>query len=90
MAGKLPSDAFDFYVSLGADRSYKAVAEKYGVSKRAVTTLAAKEGWQQRARELEAQAREPRKWTPPTGSEIARALRLREELLSDEDWFGLV
>jgi hypothetical protein len=54
---RLPHDAFSFYMSLGAARSYTAVAEKYGVSKRAVTRRAASEQWQQRAAEMEEQAR---------------------------------
>jgi len=45
MARKIPADAFDYYASLGPDRSYRAVAERYGVSKRAVTKHAAAEGW---------------------------------------------
>ena len=36
---KIPPDAFDFYFSLGPPRSYQAVADKYGVTKRAVTAL---------------------------------------------------
>ena len=28
---KLPSDSFEYYLELGADRSYRAVAERYGV-----------------------------------------------------------
>ena len=58
MAGKLPTDAFDVYMSLGPARSYQAVADHFGVSKRAVTNRATKERWQQRAGELEAKARQ--------------------------------
>ncbi len=58
MSGKLPPDAFDFYMGLGPDRSYEAVAERYGVSKRAVTKRAAKEKWQERVSEIEQKARE--------------------------------
>lgn len=58
MAGKLPTDAFDVYMSLGPARSYQAVADHFGVSKRAVTNRATKEHWQQRAGELEAKARQ--------------------------------
>jgi hypothetical protein len=57
MASRLSSDAFEFYVSLGTDRSYEAVARKYGVSKRAVTKFASKEGWQRRIEEIERKAR---------------------------------
>ena len=58
MASKLPFDAFDHYLSLGPSRSYQAVAEKYGVSKRAVVDLAKKEQWQTQVAEIEAKARE--------------------------------
>ncbi len=58
MAGKLPTDAFDVYMSLGPSRSYQAVADHFGVSKRAVTNRATKERWQQRSGELEAKARQ--------------------------------
>ena len=34
--------------SLGPGRSYQAVADRYGVSKRAVTALAKRENWQAR------------------------------------------
>jgi len=55
---KIPPEAFDFYFSLGPGRSYQAVAERYQVSKRAVTTLALRDDWQGRLRELEEKARE--------------------------------
>ena len=58
MPRKLPSDAFSYYHSLGPDRSYEAVAEKYGVSKRTVTRLAKQETWQARVEEIERKARE--------------------------------
>lgn len=58
MARKLPKDAFDVYMSLGPSRSYQAVADHFGVTKRAVTNLATKESWQQRAAELETKARQ--------------------------------
>ena len=58
MNRKLPEDAFDFYFSLGPGRSYDAVAKKFGVSKRSVTTLAAKEDWQGRLASLHQRARE--------------------------------
>ena len=58
MIKKLPSDAFHYYVSLGINRSYQAVAEKYGVSKRTVTSRGVQEDWQGRVAELEAKARQ--------------------------------
>lgn len=57
MAKKLPKEAFEHYVSLGPDRSYQAVADHYGITKRAVTNRAAKEGWQERVAEIETKAR---------------------------------
>ena len=57
MSAKIPGDAFAHYVSLGPGRSYAAVAEKYDVTKRAVTKLAARENWQQRIHEIERKAR---------------------------------
>ena len=58
MIRKIPPEAFNFYVGLGVDRSYQAVAKHYGVSKVAVTKRATKEKWQARLREVEQQARE--------------------------------
>ena len=58
MNRKLGSDAFTFYFSLGPSRSYQAVAEKYGVSKRAVSNMAEREKWQDRLAELERKARD--------------------------------
>ena len=55
---KLPTDSFEFYLSLGMGRSYQAVADRYSVSKQAVTNRASKEGWQERIAELERIARE--------------------------------
>ena len=57
MAKKLPTDAFDFYFSLGPQRSYQAVATKYGASKRAVTALAKREKWQERLEKVENEAK---------------------------------
>ena len=55
---KIPPEAFDFYFGLGSSLSYQTVAEKYGVTKRAVTNRAKRESWQQRLVEIEAKARE--------------------------------
>ena len=54
---KIPHDAFDFYFSLGSARSYGPVAERYGVSRRAVTKLAQRERWQERLEKIESEAR---------------------------------
>ncbi len=58
MNRKLPDDAFEHYVSLGPERSYEKVAEHYGVSKRAVTNAAGREGWPERLAKIEAEARQ--------------------------------
>lgn len=42
---RLPENAFDVYVSLGPERSHRAVAEHFGVSKRTVTKRAMNENW---------------------------------------------
>jgi hypothetical protein len=55
---KIPSDAFDFYFALGPGRSYEAVAKKFSVSKRAITTVASKEKWQERIATAQRTARE--------------------------------
>ena len=58
MARRVPQDAFDYYVSLGAERSYQAVADHNGVTKRAITKVAAREGWAKRLEKIEREARE--------------------------------
>ncbi len=58
MTNKIGIDAFEFYASLGPSRSYQAVADRYGVSKRAVTKKATKENWQQRIVDRERKALE--------------------------------
>jgi len=56
MAGKIPAEAFDYYFSLGPGRSYQAVADRYQVTKKAVTNRALKESWQDRTEEIERKA----------------------------------
>lgn len=55
---KLPEDAFAFYVGLGAERSYQAVAEHFGVTKRTIVRAATREGWTARLAAIEASAQE--------------------------------
>ena len=55
---KLPGEAFDYYAGLGSDRSYQAIADHYGSSKRAVTDLAKRERWQERLHKIEQEARQ--------------------------------
>ena len=57
MRRKIPPDAYSYYLGLGQARSYDAVARRCGVSKRAVTNLAGKEGWQQKVAAADEQAR---------------------------------
>jgi hypothetical protein len=54
---KLPPEAYSYYLGLGPGRSYEAVARHYKSSKRAVTNLAAREGWQSKVAAADAQAR---------------------------------
>ena len=58
MNRKIPQDAFGYYWSLGPERSYQAVADHFGVSKRAVTKVAGRENWSQRIVEIEKKAHE--------------------------------
>ncbi len=58
MRKKIPLDAFEYYFALGAGRSYRAVAEHFGVSKTAVANAAEREGWQRRVEEREQKARD--------------------------------
>ena len=58
MNRKLPPDAFDFYASLGTDRSYRAVAKQFGASKRAVQNCADREEWTKRLEKIELESRE--------------------------------
>ena len=55
---KLPIDAFEHYFALGHERSYRAVADHYNVSKTAVANLAEKEKWQDQVISRERQARQ--------------------------------
>lgn len=55
---KIGADAFAYYMSLGPSGSYEAVAQKYGVSKRAVVKLARKERWQEKLEEIQKKARQ--------------------------------
>jgi hypothetical protein len=57
MAGKIPPEAYAYYLGLGAGRSYEAVASHFGVTKKAVTMRAIKEGWQRRLAESEQKVR---------------------------------
>ena len=58
MKKKIPPDAFAFYLGLGPGRSYQLVAERYGVSKRAVAFCSEREHWQARLAEEDNKVRE--------------------------------
>lgn len=58
MPNRIPPDALEYYVSLGPERSYQKVADRYGVSKRAVTKHAVRARWQEKVLELERKAHE--------------------------------
>lgn len=53
MKRKIPTNAFEVYFAMGPQRSYEALAERFGVSKQAITKTAAKERWQERVAEIE-------------------------------------
>ncbi len=77
----IPPEALTYYVGLGPGRSYQKVAEKYGVTKRAVVNVAKRDRWQQQVEELERtaheDAREKMKSTlEATYEQHMRALRL--------------
>jgi hypothetical protein len=56
MKRKIPSDAFEQYVAMGTGRGYQPLAERFGVSKRSIVTVAKKEKWQERLAGIERQA----------------------------------
>ena len=58
MKAKLPPEAFSYYMGLGPDRTYQAVADHYGVAKRTVAGLATRDGWQDRVARLEQEAKQ--------------------------------
>lgn len=59
MTRKIPAEeAFSFYAGLGPKRSYRAVAEKFGASKRGVTKLAHRENWAGRLASIESKTRD--------------------------------
>lgn len=57
MSNRIPHDAFQRYIDMGASRSYQALADALGVSKRAVTKRAKRDGWRKRLLDLQTEAR---------------------------------
>ncbi len=58
MNKRIPPDAFDFYASIGTERTHARVAEEYGVTVRAVSKCASREKWTERLEKIEAESRE--------------------------------
>ncbi|MCC7173377.1 MAG: hypothetical protein IT459_23230 [Planctomycetes bacterium] len=71
MNRRIPPEAFDYYLNLGVQRSYQAVAEKFGVSKVAIVACAKREDWQTRIERIESSAR---------ATHEKRAIESREEM----------
>ena len=78
MSAKIPPDALQFYLSLGPGRSYEAVAQKYGVTKRGVVKHAQKENWQARILEIERKARHSSEQKAVESMEMMNDRHLRE------------
>ncbi len=57
MNRKITEEAFAYYVGLGPGRSYEAVAEHFGVSRRGIVKAAGREGWAERIAEIDRRAR---------------------------------
>ena len=57
MKRRIPPNAFDAYLAMGTGRSYQALANKFSVSKQAITKLARKEDWQRKLEEVEDKVR---------------------------------
>ncbi len=53
---KLGEDAFQYYVSLGAGRTYQAVAARFSVAKCTVVAAAKRENWPERLAKIEREA----------------------------------
>lgn len=54
---RIPDDAFEIYVAMGAGRSYQALAEKLKVDKRSIVRYATKEKWAERFTKIQEEAR---------------------------------
>jgi len=55
---RIPAGAYEDYLALGTERSYQALADRYGVSKTAIVKRAKRDQWQNRLAELEHQAQQ--------------------------------
>src|SRR6185436_1165761 len=54
---RIPHDAFDYYFSLGPERSYEKVASHFGFTKRAIVKVATREKWKVRLALVEGEAK---------------------------------
>lgn len=57
MKNKIPDNAFEQLIAMGAGGSYSRLAKQLGVSKQAVTQKASREGWSSMRREINARRR---------------------------------
>lgn len=56
---RIPAEAaFEYYAKLGPKRSYRAVADRFGVSKQSVTKLAQRNDWQGELEKVEKEAQD--------------------------------
>ncbi len=54
---KIPGDAFETYVAMGAERSYQALAQKLRMDKRSIVRHAGKERWAERLAKIQEEGR---------------------------------
>jgi len=54
---RIPHDAFERYLAMGAERSYRLLAKELGCSKRSVYQRAQRDSWQRQLAEFEEKAR---------------------------------
>ncbi len=54
---RIPADAFERYVGMGPERSYRALGKELRVSKRAIAKCASREGWPVRLAKIDEESR---------------------------------
>ncbi len=54
----IPEDAFERYVAMGPERSYRVLGQTLGVSKRAISRCASREDWPGRLAKIDQESRE--------------------------------
>lgn len=75
---RVPSTAYEDYLALGEERSYRALAEQLGVSRTAIVNRAKKEKWQERIAALEREARRLMEEQAVNEMKAVRARHLKE------------